>query len=394
MSDPRVLKWLAAALVAAGVTAYLSVATHAPAPDRAAARSDLAVIADIEAGRLTTPLVSPAGPGGRVDVTFYAKGEGDSAPRVISDISGWGERPDGTFDFGIGRMQPVSGSSWFRLSARAESAARIEYLFSYGAGDYRPDPHNPRTVERAGGVASEAVMPAYLDPPVFTDPPTAPAGRVSEAMVDGPGGPRRVIVYLPPGYGPLRKYPVIVVHDGALVVNRGEAPRVLDWLMAHERMRPAVVLFVEPASRADDYKAGAPMRDFVAGPLLAWASAEYSVSPLTTDRAIIGISAGARAALDAVGAHPGAFGRIGLLIPVAEQDVLLTLPERDPAAEPIDAVIVEAKYDALYRRHALEAARVLKSLGHRAALIEVAEGHSQATWRTHLADVLVRLFAR
>jgi enterochelin esterase-like enzyme len=380
--------------VVAGVTAYLSVATHAPAPDRAAARSDLAVIADIEAGRLTTPVVSAAGPDGRVAVTFYAKGEGDSAPRVVSDVSGWGERPDGTFDFAIGRMQPVSGSSWFRLSASAESSARIEYLFSYGAGDYRPDPHNPRTVDRAGGVASEAVMPAYLDPPIFTDPPVTPAGAVSEAQVDGPAGPRRVIVYLPPGYDTLRKYPLVVLHDGALVVNRGEAPRVPDWLIAHERMRPVVALFVEPASRADDYAAGAPMRDFVSGPLLAWASARYSVSPLTADRAIVGISAGGRAALDAVGAHPGAFGRLGLLMPVAELPILTALPERKPPAEPIDAVIVAAKYDALYRRHALEVASVLKSRGHDATLIEVAEGHSQATWRTHLADVFVRLFGR
>ena len=64
------------------------------------------------------------------------------------------------------------------LTARAEPSARIEYLFAYGAGDYRLDPRNPRKVRRATGDASEVVGSGYESPPEFAEPPTERAPRV------------------------------------------------------------------------------------------------------------------------------------------------------------------------------------------------------------------------
>src|SRR6476469_6277192 len=124
-------------------------------------------------------------------------------------------------------------------------------------------------------------MSGYVAPAEFSAPAVAPAGKIAETMVYGSiVRNRRVIVYTPPGYDPAKKYPLAVFHDGALVVNTGEAPRVLDWLIGHNLIHPVVAVFVDPVSRTDDFRHAAPMRDFVATELMSWISAHYSITPL------------------------------------------------------------------------------------------------------------------
>lgn len=375
----------AAAAVLIGVVSYCSISIRAPEADRDAR----ARVPAIESGQVAVPVVTPT------DVTFYARGEAGSAPRVVSDVTGWGERADGTFDFTVGRMHQIAGTPWFTLTAPADAGARVEYLLAYGAGDYRLDPLNPRRSHRVGGDASEVVLPGYLAPPEFAASPTSPAGRVTEAMVAGAiVRERRVIVYTPPGYDPSRKYPVAVFHDGGLVVNTGEAPRVLDWLIAHEAIHPLIGVFVDPVSRTDDFRRGAPMRDFVATELMAWLAARYSVSPIAADRAIVGISAGARGALDALSAYPGVFGKSGLMIPAVDADDVSPIPVRRDEAPQLEVVVLAAKYDRLYFHGAALVRDAVKARGHAVAWVEVPEGHSTITWRNHLRDVLISLFGR
>ena len=66
-----------------------------------------AAIVDVEAGRSTTPLIGEPTAGGDVTVTFLAKNAGGLVPRVVSDVTGWGEHIDGTFDFTAGTMARV-----------------------------------------------------------------------------------------------------------------------------------------------------------------------------------------------------------------------------------------------------------------------------------------------
>ncbi len=58
--------------------------------DRALAQT----IREIEAGRATTPLVEQPIPGSEATATFLVKGTGDEVPRIVSDVTGWGVRPD------------------------------------------------------------------------------------------------------------------------------------------------------------------------------------------------------------------------------------------------------------------------------------------------------------
>jgi enterochelin esterase-like enzyme len=379
------VRLLIATVVIIGAIGFFSIPTLAPVADK----RESASLALIERGELAVPVIRGQ------TITFYAQGDGGVSPRLVSDLTGWGERADGTFDFAVGKMHQLAGTNWFSLTASASTTARIEYLFSYGAGDYRRDPRNPRTAPRTGGDASEVVMPGYLSPREFAEPPVAPAGKITETMVPGAiVGKRRVIVYTPPGYDPATKYPLAVFHDGALVVNTGEAPRVLDWLIAHDEIHPIVAAFVDPVSRTDDFRHAAPMRDFVATELMAWIAKRYSITPLAEDHAIIGISAGARAALDAMASYPGVYGECGLMIAALDPPDVTTIPVKQDDALQLQVTVLAAAYDPLNHRSSELVRDALKARGHAVKYIEVAEGHSTQTWKNHLHDVLISLFGR
>lgn len=388
--------WLSLAVVAL-VVAIGSWAVPLRAPSDVVPAKDASkqshlkmLVAQTEAG-VALPIVGEQPRRGRPTLTFLAKADGKDAPRVVSDVTGWGERADGTFDFSVGKMTRIEGTNWFALETEAEPYARIEYLFVYGGSDYRLDPRNPRKAQRVGGPASEVVMPGYKPPQEFDDAPTSPSGRVSEALVDSRviGQARRVIVYTPPGYKSDGNYPVAVFHDGDLVVNTGQAPRVIDWLIAHNAIRPIVAVFVDPRSRADDFKKGAPMRSFVTGELLQWLGQNYSVTTNADERAIIGLSAGARGALDAASSST-AFGKLGLLIPALGEPDIDAVPQA--SVRKLRVSIIAATYDALNLSAARSAQLVLADRGHKVDFKEVPEGHTTSTWRNHLRDVLIALF--
>ena len=101
-------------------------------------------VAEIEAGRRTTPLVVQPSPGSEATVTFLVQSTGQ-VPRIVSDVTGWGESPDdSTFDTTIGTMSRLGSTDWYRLSTRVASRSRIEYLVVHGESDYRVDPNPPR----------------------------------------------------------------------------------------------------------------------------------------------------------------------------------------------------------------------------------------------------------
>lgn len=358
----------------------------------AASRALEAAIAEIEAGRRTTPLIGAPAAGGDVTVTFLARAEGGRAPRIVSDVTGWGEHADGTFDFTVGTMTRVGASDWYSLQASVARRARIEYLIAYDAGDYRLDPHNPRHVSNPR--ASELVTPGYEPPPELTGPPASPAGRLEAITVRSRAfdGTCRLFVYTPPGYRDDGDDGVAVFHDFSAARAR-QVPRVLDWLIDRRAIPPIVAVLVDLQSR-DTSRLGAPARAFLAGELPAWLSAHYGVTRSPDRRAVIGISFGAKDALDTALGPSGAYGRLGLLIPgrrIGTADID-TIAAR--SVSPLRVAIVAGRYDRANVETARALRRALADAGHAVDYVEVPEGHSPRTWLHHLRDLLAGLFGR
>jgi enterochelin esterase-like enzyme len=329
-------------------------------------------------------------------VTFLARPAGSRVPRIVSDVTGWGEHTDGTFDFTAGTMTRVGRTDWYLLQAKVAPRARIEYLIADGLTDYRLDPHNPRQAAgpQFGGIrASEFVTPGYLPPPEFTDPPVSPAGRITEATVESRvvRGVWRLIVYTPSGYRDDGDYPVAVFLD----LRSGQVTRVLDWLVAHHAIEPVVAVFVGPTSRGNDHPTGAAMRTFLTGELPTWMTSHYGVSRSAARRAILGISFGAKDALDAAlssGGDPDVFGRLGLLIPGRRigRDDIDGIADR--SHRHLRVAILAGQYDRANVATARSVRQALADGGHTVDYAEVPEGHSAVTWTHHLRLVLVSLF--
>jgi len=371
--------------------------TRGPDPPGAADGSLESVIAEIEAGRGTTPLIVQPAPGLDATVTFLVKSTEGQVPRIVSDVTGWGESPDDSaFDLTIGTMTRVGSTDWYRLATRVAPRARVEYLVVYGETDYRVDPNNPRLAWVRGDYAmSEFVTPDYRPPRELADPPVKPGGRTVEATIDSRalGAPRRVLVYLPPGYRDDGAYPVAVFHSGWGVARDGQAPRVLDWLIAQREIEPIVGLFLESYLPGDpDNHEGQPLRTFLTEEAPVFLASRFGVAAHADEWAVLAISYGAQDALDAALATTQAYGRLGLLIPGRR----LIPADLDAFAQQrgrrLRVAILAGRYDAANIATAQKTWQTLADAGHTVEYIEVPEGHNGTTWRDHLRDVLVSLF--
>jgi hypothetical protein len=167
---------LAGLLVAAGAWVLRPQARTSRTASGGAVSVLEAAIAEVQAGRTSTPLISAPTAQGDVTVTFLARSPGGQVPRIVSDVTGWGENAtNNTFDFTIGRMTRVGPTDWYSLETQVALRARIEYFVVYDQSDYRFDPHNPRRTQlRGGGPSSEFVTPGYLPPREFADLPVMP----------------------------------------------------------------------------------------------------------------------------------------------------------------------------------------------------------------------------
>ena len=372
-----------------------------PAPPQADGANEAldAAIAEVEAGRRTTPLIVQPAKGADATVTFLVKSSDGRVPRIVSDATGWGENAaDDTFDDSAGTMTQVGSTGWYRLDAQVASGARIEYLTVQGRTDYRADPHNPRRAAFHGGdPVSEFVAPDYVPPQEPTEPAAVPAGALTETVMDSRalGGSRRVTVYTPPGYRRDGAYPVAVFHAGWGVTHGGETARLFDRLIAQRAIEPVVAAFLESHRQGDlDLHAGRPMRAFLNREVPAWLAARFGVTKSAGERAILGVSFGAKDALDAALAPDSAFGRLGLLIPGrrlgrVDLDAIASLRSRR-----LRVAILAGRYDRSNLATARGARQALVAAGHAVEYLEVPEGHNPSTWRNHLCEVLVSLFSK
>jgi enterochelin esterase-like enzyme len=389
---PIVVTTACVAATASGVAWMVGQRRAHGAP--AGTASDIeSAIADVESGRRTTPLVGEMTTGGALRVTFLATPSDGRAPRIVSDVTGWGEHLDGSFDFTAGTMTRVGNTGWYSLEAEVAPRARTEYLIAYAPADYRLDPHNPRRSpgrEFGGLAASEFTTPGYVPPAEFEAPPTSPAGQISESLVETRlrGGPCRLVVHTPPGYRSDGAHPLAVVLDA----RTGPVSRVVDWLIAHHSIEPIVAVFVEPQDRGSDHPTEAALRTFVTEFVPTWTSSRYGVSRDARQRAIIGVSYRAKDAIDAARGPTGAFDKVGLLIPgrrISPTDIAVMAV---PSPRRLRVAILAGRYDRANIATARDLRDALTKAGHAVDYTEVPEGHSAATWINNLRVVLVSLF--
>jgi enterochelin esterase-like enzyme len=235
------------------------------------------------------------------------------------------------------------------------------------------------------------VTPGYVPPPEFTELPPSTGGRLTETTIDSRvmAVTCRAVVYTPPGYGRTREYPLAVFLD----LRAKQTARVLDWLIAHDRIAPIVAVFIGPKSRGDaGCSTGTGMTTFVNSELLTWMSLRYDVTSNSAKRAVLGVSYAGKDVLDVVFSPVAAIDAAGLLIPGrrltrAHITEIASRRDRDP-----HVAILAGQYDRANLPTARDLRDALLNARHRVDYIEVPEGHSAVTWSNNLRLVLDRLF--
>ena len=156
-------------------------------------------------------------------------------------------------------------------------------------------------------------------------------GRRLETRIAAPSlgdSARSVRVYLPPSYDTPdareRRYPLIVMLHGWPGGNgnwpgEGHADETLDSLIAAKRMPEAIVVFPDGNGLGlfgrsiwmNTWDGRSRMEDFLCHDLLAWVDRTYRTRTEPRDRAVIGLSDGATAAMNLVFKHPDLYGAAG-----------------------------------------------------------------------------------
>lgn len=162
-------------------------------------------------------------------------------------------------------MQRIEGTDFFHRTFRLEPGVRWQYRFQLDFDKWVTDERNPRTIPdvTSDDIYSEVATPGYEIATHLAEP-TGDKGRIDTFTLSSKilGYDKEVRVWLPQGYDDSdRKFPLLIVNDGASWQDKGLMTNTLDNLVG-KSVEPLIVAFV-PAydqwwleaggSRTDDY---------------------------------------------------------------------------------------------------------------------------------------------
>ncbi len=326
-------------------------------------------------------------------LVFLVKDKDGVAPRIVGDFNGWATTAQG-YDVSIGQTTRLEGTSWSYLESKSYTNARLEYVFFYDK-EAVPDPLNHRTVQAFAGPRSEVRMPFWVAQPEVDEIGSAPRGELIAETLESRslGGKRRVWFYLPPGYAAAKDtlFPVVYVLDGSNYVEKMDAPKVLDHLIANKSIPPVIAVFSEPADRQEEYSRNPKWRAFIANELVPAVDKRFRTFPTPDHRIILGSSLAAYGAVDLAVAAPSVFGLCAAIAPpVQAATVVANQPTARAAVVSIKFFVLGGVYDSM-----IDGARRLRTTldDYQAPVsyLEVSEGHNTNTFRGHLDDALKAL---
>jgi enterochelin esterase-like enzyme len=294
------------------------------------------------------------------------------------------------------------------------------------------DPMNPRRFPEEAdpsdsNVKSVLELPGAPDETWFRKVPSNPRGVVAQKQLTSAflKGSRDIFVYTPPTYTPTAgPYPLVIFFDGRAYIEPTwglRALNTLDNLIADNRMRPAVVCFVDSSQhRATDL--GGFEEAFgkaIAEKLLPMLRDSYAISSSPRDVVLGGYSSGGKTAAlialkrpdlfgnvlsqsgafpqapvlrnrTSVSAEPNALAQMYLTAPRAPVRLYLEygLYERmSNAGRPLDELVLDEGITGA-NRHFRD---VLIAKGYDVTSRETGTAHENLHWRATLADGLITL---
>ena len=308
-------------------------------------------------------------------------------------------------------FQRAPDTDLFYLVLDLPSGSRVEYKLEVvrgGRGEWIRDPRNPHEAHDPFGTNSVCQASGYVRPDWTLPDSDAREGRLEELVLTKTpfGGPRRVLVYLPARFRPTRRYPLLIVHDGADYLRYASLKTVLDNLIHRLEVAPLVVALSSSPDRLVEYPDDPRHSAMLAEVLLPAMESRYPLYGRPASRCLMGASFGAVASLAAAWRNPGVFGRLLLQSgsfaftdigenrrgPVFDRVVTFVNAFREEPGHPSDRIFVSCgTYESLiYENRSM--VPLLQETGMDVRYVEARDGHNWENWRDRLRTGLSWLF--
>ena len=220
------------------------------------------------------------------------------ATGLIGDMTDWRKR------------DPLPVRAGEPLTLTLPRGAWVEYAWVDAAGEPFADPDNDRkslnpwwTYPRA------AVVGDHTRHPLWQRPEATHRGTVERLSWEGEvfPGKRRAIVHLPYGHTPGQALPVYYVQDGVAFYRIGQLGELLDRAVEAGEAEPAILVFVEPGDRNEEYYLNDRYLDFLQQEVFPRVEGPLAT---TSVRGLWGASLGGLISLYLGSRHPELFGRV------------------------------------------------------------------------------------
>jgi enterochelin esterase-like enzyme len=283
-----------------------------------------------------------------------------------------------------GRMDHVEADLWaMRLRIADLDHATIDI-------SVRPGNTGPKEVYRGPAAPAPLTMAKELYGRMF-------AVKLNSKFLDDP---RYVLIYLPPGYDAVKKYPVVYMSDGNM---RAEYPALIEPLILKGELPSLILVEIadgqsrsDPDLRSKEYLVGWPNgggvflkhESFVLKEVMPYMEKNYGASTDPKDRVVTGFSSGAAWAISMGLRHPDLFANV-----IAQSLVWDGVEKNVDAAKSTRFFLSAGTLEPKFYEETLRFADKARTAGHDVKLETTVSGHTATIWPALLVDGLKWAFA-
>lgn len=282
---------------------------------------------------------------------------------------------------------------------RFKPTARVEYKFIVD-GKWITDPLNPNKVDNGvGGENSFFTMPDYK--PTQWDNGVLP--KLDEFEIKSKDfGKRTIKVFVPTGGNATVKkrakplagnnLAVIYIEDGSDYANRAKAAQIQQNLVNAGKIRPFIMVFIDPKDRTKEYWANDRWADFIANDVVPEIDKRYQTIKSRDGRALLGASLGGVTSIWTALKHPDIFGRVGgqsSSFWIDNERVVKELEKLDASKTKFRFYLDDGTLEGV--DDSRKVVKILRDKGYDITYVEGEAGHNWTAWRDRLADAFIAL---